>query len=190
MTYRAWQVNRPDEQAAAKLAAQIGAPKLLARVLTARGLDTPEKAMGLLGQDVPLTDPMRMKDMDKAVERILRAIDEVEKMVVFGDYDVDGVTATALLYSHLRNMGADVRCMLPSREGEGYGLSEKVIRSLADKGYRLIITVDNGISAGAEAELAAQLGVDLVVTDHHLPPRQLPKAVAVVDPMRTDDESP
>lgn len=190
MTYRAWQVNRPDEQAAAKLAAQIGAPKLLARVLTARGLDTPEKAMGLLGQDVPLTDPMRMKDMDKAVERILRAIDEEEKMVVFGDYDVDGVTATALLYSHLRNMGADVRCMLPSREGEGYGLSEKVIRSLADKGYRLIITVDNGISAGAEAELAAQLGVDLVVTDHHLPPRQLPKAVAVVDPMRTDDESP
>ena len=190
MTYRAWQVNRPDEQAAAKLAAQIGAPKLLARVLTARGLDTPEKAMGLLGQDVPLTDPMRMKDMDKAVERILRAIDEEEKMVVFGDYDVDGVTATALLYSHLRNMGADVRCMLPSREGEGYGLSEKVIRSLADKGYRLIITVDNGISAGAEAELAAQLGVDLVVTDHHLPLRQLPKAVAVVDPMRTDDESP
>ena len=95
MTYRAWQVNRPDEQAAAKLAAQIGAPKLLARVLTARGLDTPEKAMGLLGQDVPLTDPMRMKDMDKAVERILRAIDEEEKMVVFGDYDVDGVTATA-----------------------------------------------------------------------------------------------
>ena len=190
MTYRAWQVNRPDEQAAAKLAAQIGAPKLLARVLTARGLDTPEKAMGLLGQDAPLTDPMLMKDMDKAVERILRAIDDEEKMVVFGDYDVDGVTATALLYSHLRNMGADVRCMLPSREGEGYGLSEKVIRSLADKGYRLIITVDNGISAGAEAELAAQLGLDLVVTDHHLPPQQLPKAVAVVDPMRADDESP
>ncbi|MBQ8647377.1 MAG: DHH family phosphoesterase, partial [Oscillospiraceae bacterium] len=190
MTYHAWQVNRSDEKVAALLAAKIGAPKLLARVLTARGYDTPEKAMGLLGEDAVLSDPFLMKDMDKAVERILQAVDAEEPIVVFGEYDVDGVTATALLFSHLRSMGANVRCMLPSREGDGYGLSERTVRRLAEKGYKLIITVDNGISAAAEAELAAELGMDVVITDHHLPPEQLPRAVAVVDPMRVDDTSP
>ena len=190
MTYQAWEVNRPDEKAAALLAAKIGAPRLLARVLVARGYDTPEKAMGLLGEDTALSDPFLLKDMDKAVERILRAVDAEEPIVVFGDYDVDGVTATALLFSHLRSMGANVRCMLPTREGDGYGLSERMVRRLAEKGYRLIITVDNGISAAAETEVAAELGVDVVITDHHLPPEKLPRAVAVVDPMRADDTSP
>lgn len=102
--------------------------------------------------------------------------------MVFGDYDVDGVTATALLYQHLKGMGAAVKCMLPSREGDGYGLSRNAIQSIHDKGYRLIVTVDNGISAVAEADFAAELGIDLIITDHHLPPETLPKAVAVVDP--------
>ena len=188
--YSVWQVQQADPRRAASLAAAIGAPGLLARVLVARGLDTPEKAMALLGQNAPLSDPFRLKDMDKAVARILRAIDEEEPMVVFGDYDVDGVTATALLYQHLRNMGAKVRCMLPSREGDGYGLSAAAVEKLAAKGYKLIVTVDNGISAVEEAALAARLGVDLVITDHHLPPETLPQAVAVVDPARPDDDSP
>lgn len=110
--------------------------------------------------------------------------------MVFGDYDVDGVTATALLYQHLKGMGATVKCMLPSREGDGYGLSHNAIRSIHDKGYQLIVTVDNGISAVEEAEFAAELGIDLIITDHHLPPETLPKAVAVVDPRRLDDTSP
>ena len=190
MGYSVWQVQQADPRRAASLAAAIGAPGLLARVLVARGLDTPEKAMALLGQNAPLSDPFRLKDMDKAVARILRAIDEEEPMVVFGDYDVDGVTATALLYQHLRNMGAKVRCMLPSREGDGYGLSAAAVEKLAAKGYKLIVTVDNGISAVEEAALAARLGVDLVITDHHLPPETLPQAVAVVDPARPDDDSP
>ena len=190
MGYSVWQVQQADSRRAASLAAAIGAPGLLARVLVARGLDTPEKAMALLGEDAPLSDPFLLKDMDKAVERILRAIDAQEPMVVFGDYDVDGVTATALLYQHLRNMGARVRCMLPSREGEGYGLSAAAVEKLAAKGYTLVITVDNGVSAVAEADLAARLGIDLVITDHHLPPETLPRAVAVVDPARPDDESP
>jgi len=110
--------------------------------------------------------------------------------VVFGDYDVDGVTATALLYQHLKGMGATVKCMLPSREGDGYGLSRNAIRSIHDKGCKLIVTVDNGISAVEEADYAAELGIDLIITDHHLPPETLPKAIAVVDPRREDDTSP
>lgn len=190
MNYRAWHVKRPDEKIAARLAAETGAPLLLARVLVARGIDRPDAAMQFLTQDAPLADPFLMKDMDKAVNRILRAVDEEEPIVIFGDYDVDGVTATVLLYSHLRGMGANVRCKLPSRLDDGYGLSENIIRSLAEKGFKLLITVDNGISAIREAELAAELGLDLVITDHHLPQDTLPRAVAVVDPSRADDESP
>mgnify|MGYP000404485004 CR=1 FL=1 len=133
---------------------------------------------------------MLLTDMDKACERILRAIDEGETIVVFGDYDVDGVTATALLYQHLKGMGAAVKCMLPSREGDGYGLSKNAIQSIYDKGCRLIVTVDNGISAVEEAAFAASLGIDLILTDHHLPHDTLPQAVAVVDPRREDDHSP
>ena len=128
--------------------------------------------------------------MDKACERIWRAIDEGETIVVFGDYDVDGVTATALLYQHLKGMGATVNVCCPVREGDGYGLSRNAIRSIHDKGCKLIVTVDNGISAVEEADYAAELGIDLIITDHHLPPETLPKAIAVVDPRREDDTSP
>ena len=127
MTYRAWQVKQPDEQAAARLANAIGAPLLLARILVARGMSSPEQAMEFLEQDAPLSDPFLMRDMDKAVQRILQAVDEEQPIVIFGDYDVDGVTATALLYSHLRGMGANVRCKLPSREEDGYGLTNAIV---------------------------------------------------------------
>jgi single-stranded-DNA-specific exonuclease len=219
MTYRAW-ITRPldraavqrlngaiaedraarrEEQAAAEwteaerraaYAAEQKAASLLAGVLAARGITDPDRALELLAGEEPLSDPFLLKDMDKACARILRAADEGETIVVYGDYDVDGVTATALLYEHLRGMGANVKCMLPSREGDGYGLSKNAIQSVYDKGYRLIVTVDNGISAVEEADFAASLGIDLVVTDHHLPPETLPKAVAIVDPRREDDESP
>lgn len=190
MNYRAWQIQRPDEARARALAEAIGAPVLLARVLAGRGLDTPEKAMTLLMGSEPLSDPFLLKDMDKAVERILRAVDAEESIVVYGDYDVDGVTATALLYEYLAGMGAKVRCMLPSREGEGYGLTDKALATLSKKGVTLVITVDNGISAADQAARAKALGIDLVITDHHLPQDTLPDAAAVVDPVRPDDESP
>ena len=190
MNYRAWQVNRPDEGKAKRLAQSIGAPMLLARILVGRGLDTPEKAAALLIQEQALSDPFLLKDMDKAVARINEALDNEEPMAVFGDYDVDGVTATALLFEHLRSMGAHVRCMLPSREGDGYGLSRRALESLAEKGYRLVITVDNGISAVEEAEYCKELGMDLIITDHHLAPMPLPDAVAVIDPSQPEDHSP
>ena len=219
MQYRSWELRSVDRAAAANLAKCLAedaldeqlmqyeeepSPRqmaemlsvltknnvLLAGVLAARGMTDPQQALDFLAADAPLSDPMCLKDMDIACERILRAIDGGETMVIFGDYDVDGVTATALLYQHLKGMGADVKCMLPSREGEGYGLSRHTLDTIHKRGYKLIITVDNGISAVEEAEYAASLGMELIITDHHLPPAQLPRAVAVVDPMREDDESP
>lgn len=219
MQYRGWELRQVDRTAAAGLAKALAEDALdaeyemydepisqqqhaealarktreyvlLAGVLAARGMSEPDAALDFLAVDTPLSDPMQMKDMDKACARILRALDEGETIVIFGDYDVDGVTATALLYQHLKSMGADVKCMLPNREGEGYGLNRKTVDSIYKRGYRLIVTVDNGISAVEEADYVDQLGMELIITDHHLPPAQLPKAVAIVDPMRSDDTSP
>lgn len=191
MKYRSWHVNHPDEACAAALAKKMGVSNLLARVLVARGMDTPEKAGEFLYPSAAMSSPFLLKDMDKAVERILRAVEDGEAIVIFGDYDVDGITATALLYEFLKNLGAQtVRCKLPSREDDGYGLNKAVLESMAAKGYKFIVTVDNGISAVEEADYAAELGIELVITDHHLPADRLPNAVAVVDPQRADDESP
>ena len=179
-----------DAKYSSVLSAQQKENALLAGILTARGITDPAEALTLLAGEEDLSDPFLLTDMQKACECIWQAIDNGETIVVFGDYDVDGVTATALLYQHLKGMGATVKCMLPSREGDGYGLSRNAIQSIRDKGYQLIVTVDNGISAVEEAEFAAELGIDLIITDHHLPPETLPKAVAVVDPRRLDDTSP
>ena len=179
-----------DAKYSSVLSAQQKENALLAGILTARGITDPAEALTLLAGEEDLSDPFLLTDMQKACERIWQAIDNGETIVVFGDYDVDGVTATALLYQHLKGMGATVKCTLPSREGDGYGLSRNAIQSIHDKGYQLIVTVDNGISAVEEAEFAAELGIDLIITDHHLPPETLPKAVAVVDPRRLDDTSP
>ena len=180
----------PDEKYKRMLAAQQKENALLAGILVARGITDPTEALTLLAGEEELTDPSLLADMEAACQRIWKAIDNGETIAVFGDYDVDGVTATALLYQHLKGMGAAVKCMLPSREGDGYGLSKNAIQSMHNKGCSLIVTVDNGISAVEEAEFAASLGMDLIITDHHLPPETLPKAVAVVDPRREDDHSP
>ena len=179
-----------EEKYRSVFAAQQKEAGLLAGILAARGITDPAEALTLLAGEEELSDPMLLTDMDKACARILRAIDEGETIVVFGDYDVDGVTATALLYQHLKGMGASAKCMLPSREGDGYGLSKNAIQSIYDKGCRLIVTVDNGISAVEEAAFAASLGIDLIITDHHLPHESLPQAVAIVDHRRADDHSP
>lgn len=189
MNYRAWQLN-PADDAAADALRGAGFGGLLSRVLAARGVSTPEAAHHLLDGCDALSDPFLLKDMDRAVERIRRAVEDGEPIVVFGDYDVDGVSATAILYECLSNMGAQVRCKLPSRSGGGYGLNCDALRALAAKGYTLVVTVDNGIAAVEEARCARELGLDLVITDHHLPGGELPGAVAVVDPNRADDQSP
>lgn len=189
MEYRVWQQKAQDAQAE-KTLTEAGCGRLLARVLVSRGCRTPEQARALLDEEAPLSDPYRIKDMDKAVERLRRALEEEEPIVIYGDYDVDGVSATALLYEYLTNLGAQVRCKLPLRTEGGYGLNRAALKKLSDKGFKLIVTVDNGIAAVEEAAYARELGIDLVITDHHLPSGELPDAVAVVDPNRADDDSP
>lgn len=189
MNYRAWQQKQADAEAESALQS-AGCGVLLRRVLAARGVRTPQQAQALLQEEAPLSDPYLLQDMDKAVARIQQAIAGEEPIVIFGDYDVDGVSATAILYECLSSMGAQVRCKLPSRDGGGYGISCDILKGLSEKGYTLVVTVDNGISAVEEARYARELGVDLVITDHHLPPETLPEAVAVVDPKRSDDQSP
>ena len=189
MNYRAWQLKTADAAGEQSLAA-AGYGPLLARVLAARGVTTPGAAAQWLEEQAPLSDPFLLKDMERAVERIQTAVENGEPIVIFGDYDVDGVSATAILYECLTSLGAQVRCKLPSRDGGGYGITRDALEKLAAKGYTLVVTVDNGISAVEETAFARELGIDLVITDHHLPPETLPDAVAVVDPKRSDDSSP
>ena len=188
MNYPAWQLKKGDPAAETSLAG-AGCGVLLRRVLAARGCNEPAAAQAMLGQGQPLSDPFLLKDMDKAVARIEQAVENEELMVIYGDYDVDGISATAILYECLTSQGAHVRCKLPTR-GSGYGLTRAALESLAQKGFGLVVTVDNGISAVEEAACARELGLDLIITDHHLPGDTLPDAVAVVDPKRADDESP
>ena len=164
-----------------------GLSPLLAAVLSARGITDPEAARRLLSpQAEPLLDPMWMRDMDRAVERVRRAVKNGETITVYGDYDVDGITSTCLLTQFLRSLGADVRPYIPGRLEEGYGLNREAVAAQARQGVSLIITVDCGITALDEADYARELGVDLVITDHHECKDTLPRAAAVVDPHRPD----
>lgn len=190
MVYRKWQIASPDEGKVKELAQQTGISHLLAGVLSARGCADAEAVGTLLGEGDALSDPMLMQDMDKLVERLRRAIDAGEKIVVYGDYDVDGVSATALMLGYFESVGATAFYKLPNREGDGYGLTKDVIDLLVRKKVSVLLTVDNGVSALEEARYAAEKGLDLLITDHHLPPPELPGAVAVVDPLRRDDKSP
>ena len=159
MFYRPWQTVRPDPARSAALSAALGMPRLVCDVMCARGLDTPEAARAVCGGGDALSDPMLLSGMEAAVARIHRAIDDGERIAVFGDYDVDGVTATALLYTYLDSAGADVYYKLPSRDDDGYGLSETAVDLMAAKGVSLIVTVDNGVSANAAIAHAKEQGV-------------------------------
>ena len=167
-----------------------GYAPLTAMVLAARGYHDAASAKAHLSCNAPLLDPYLMKDMDKAVARVALAMTRGEKIAVFGDYDVDGITSTCLLTDFLRNLGADAVSYIPGRLEEGYGLNPIAIHQLHSEGVQLIITVDCGITAVKEAELCAELGIDLVITDHHECKDTLPQAAAVVDPHRPDCHYP
>ncbi len=186
MGIKRWVLPPLDKETAAQLAEDCEINPFLALLLVTRGITDPESAADfLLGGEIA-DDPFGFADMDAAVERIGRALDQRETMAVYGDYDADGVTSTALLYTYLREKGADVSYYIPDREKEGYGLHKESIDALHQQGVKLIITVDNGIAAVEEVAYAAALGIDVVVTDHHQPQEMLPPAVAVVDPHRPD----
>ena len=190
MILRKWEVRPLDKERAAAFAQTYGVPFFLAMLMNIRGLDDAAHLREFLGEGEPLSDPFLLKDMDKAAARITRAVDNMEKIVVYGDYDADGVTSTAMLYSYLETRGADVIFYIPQREGEGYGMNIGAVEYLKEQGVSLIVTVDNGISSVQEVARANELGIDVVVTDHHRPQEILPDAVAVVDAYRPDDTSP
>lgn len=190
MILRKWEVRPLDKERAAAFAQTYGVPFFLAMLMNIRGLDDAAHLREFLGEGEPLSDPFLLKDMDKAAARITRAVDNMEKIAVYGDYDADGVTSTAMLYSYLETRGADVIFYIPQREGEGYGMNMGAVEYLKEQGVSLIVTVDNGISSVQEVARANELGIDVVVTDHHRPQAILPDAVAVVDAYRPDDTSP
>ena len=187
--YGIWNVNVPDVSAVNSLVRSGYAP-LAAMVLASRGILDQSQAHKYLDCSAPLLDPFLMTDMDKAAGRVGLAMAMGEKIAVFGDYDVDGITATCLLTDFLRRHGANVVSYIPGRLEEGYGLNPIAIRQLHREGIQLIITVDCGITAVAEAELCRELGIDLVITDHHECKETLPCAAAVVDPHRPDGGYP
>lgn len=187
MSRKKWIVKSGDKEYATKLSEELGISPYAALIASTRGIKTAEEAKDFFGiGEHKSIDPMDFPDMYAAVKRVQKALDEFERIAVYGDYDADGVTSTALLYSYLEMQGADVVYYVPNRHTEGYGLSYEAIDKLSMMGVKLIITVDNGISAVEEAKYINELEMDLVITDHHLPSDSLPQAAAVVDPHRAD----
>lgn len=182
----------PDDAVIEKFAAQLSIEKPLAALLLQRGIDTPEAAADFFNPDISkLHDPFLMKDMDKAVKRLSRAVMNNEKILVYGDYDVDGTSAVALLYSFLCEIiGSDckdlVEYYIPDRYAEGYGISDQGIEYCRDNNVNLLISLDCGIKANDKVALANQYGIDVIICDHHLEGDELPKAVAILDPKRKD----
>ena len=188
---KVWSVAKVNKERAIAMANRLEIPPLLAMMLDIRGITKEEDVINFLQENKDFSDPFLMKDMDKAVERITTAVENGEKICVYGDYDADGVTSTSLLYSYLRDsLGADVMFYIPTRTGEGYGMNKSAVDKIHSLGVTLIITVDNGISAREEIDYANSLGIDTVITDHHMPSGAIPKAVAVVNAHQQDDKSP
>lgn len=185
MSRKIWQVNKVDKALAANFAEKHNLFAIAALIASSRGIDTDEKIRAFFFDEIDFFSPYDLPDMDKAVEAINQALENFDRIAICGDYDADGITATALLYSYLEEQGADVICRIPDRS-EGYGLKNEAIDYFAQQGVKLIITVDCGISSIEEAEYAKQKGIRMVVTDHHLVGEQLPDCYAVVDPYRAD----
>lgn len=191
---RDWIVNKlTDEEELCRktLAQQLSISGTLANLLVQRGIRTYDQAKAFFRPEVGLLhDPFLLNDMDKAVERLNRALQQDEKILVYGDYDVDGTTAVALVYKFLQNFSTNINYYIPDRNDEGYGVSYKGIDFAAENDFKLIIVLDCGIKAIEKVAYAAQRGVDIIICDHHTPDSELPKAVAVLDPKRTDSTYP
>lgn len=183
-----WIVNDPqDTELVQDFALELHVPEIIARLLVNRGITTTNEAIQFFKPNFTwLHDPFLMIDMDRAVERLSAAIQKKEKILIYGDYDVDGITSVSMTYQLLRQLGADVSYYIPDRLHEGYGLSEVGIKEAQKRGSQLIISVDCGVTAIAEVALASSLGIDSIICDHHEPQAQLPSAKAILDPKRQD----
>lgn len=182
-----WSIKEVDEEAVLHLQQSMEVHPLICRLLVQRGITTPESAGSYFNASLQeLHDPFLMKDMQKAVDHLHKAIDNKEKILIYGDYDVDGTTSVALLYNFLERRHSHLGFYLPDRYKEGYGLSMQSIDFAAEQGYNLIITVDCGIKAVEQVKYANQKGIDVIICDHHLPGNELPPAIAILDPKQAD----
>ena len=186
MALKKWNVLPANKEKAKMLAEECDIDPFIAMLAVSRGYDDAAELEQFLSDEPVLCDPRELTDIQKAAQYINEAIAENRHIAIFGDYDCDGVTATAILYDYLTSREARVTPYIPDRLDEGYGMNVAAVDSLKSQGVELIITVDNGIACAKEIEYAASLGISTVVTDHHLPPEELPEAVAVVDPHRRD----
>ena len=192
MNHKIWKLKaRPDEQIVFKLSKELGVSKAICSLLVSRGIDTFEKAKTFFRPQLSmLHDPFRMKDMDKAVERLISAIESKERIRIYGDYDVDGTTSVSLMYRFLKSQNADCDYYIPDRENEGYGISYKGIDDAIAKDATLMISLDCGVKAVDKVAYAHAKGVDMIICDHHRPGDVLPNAYAVLDPKREDCDYP
>ncbi|MBF0437646.1 MAG: single-stranded-DNA-specific exonuclease RecJ [Magnetococcales bacterium] len=185
---KVWRLRAEPLDSHRQLAKASGLQELFSGILAHRQLETPQQVEHYLRPLLShLTDPLEMKDMDKAVDRLVLALESGESCAIFGDYDVDGVTSSALLYRYLGALGNPPRIYIPDRLTEGYGPNAKAMQTLANEGVRLVITVDCGITAFEALQVASDIGLDVIVTDHHQGREQLPQAVAVINPNRYDE---
>lgn len=186
-----WQISETDGVKVEEIVEKYKINKLLATILVHRGITKKEDIQLFLEPTRnDFYDPYLMKDMEIAVERIIKAIKEKEKVIIYGDYDVDGITSTTVLKKFLKDVGLEVDYYIPNRLNEGYGLNKEAVKKIVDEGYSLMITVDCGISGIEEIDYANSLGLETIVTDHHEPGDVLPKALAVIDNKRKDSNYP
>ena len=186
-----WEVCQQEEEKVIKLAEENNLSPLLASILINRNIDTNEKVKQFVNPTRDdFHDPFLMPDMDKAVERIIKAIDMKEKVMIYGDYDVDGITSITVLKTFLLERGLEVGEYTPNRLEEGYGLNKQAVKWIQEQGYTLMITVDCGISGNEEIEYAKELGMEVIVTDHHEPGEEIPNCLAVIDAKRKDNQYP
>jgi len=186
-----WQAQECDEPNAVRLASALAIEPAVARLLCQRGLGDPDLALRFLNPTLEhLHDPMLLADMRVAVDRIMSAVARKERIAIHGDYDVDGVTSTVILRRALELLGADVIHFIPERLRDGYGLQPAAIDRLHADGVSLVVSVDCGIRGADAARRARELGIDLIITDHHEPDTQLPPAFAVINPKRHDCQYP
>ena len=184
-----WLTRKLNKENAVAVSQRYDLPMLIAMLLDIRGITDDDDIVEFLSGETLTESPFRIKDMDIAVERIQAAIENGERICIYGDFDADGVTSTALLYSYLSDIGANAIYYIPSRETEGYGMNRDAISRIYEQGVTLIITVDNGVAAVDEVDYALSLGIATVITDHHAVPDVMPDAAAIVDPHRPDCDS-
>ena len=186
-----WQIYQVNDEKVKELQEKYNINKLLSTILVNRGITEEKQIQKFLNpKRNDFYNPYEMPDMEIAVNRILQAIKNSEKTIIYGDYDVDGITSVTVLKSFLEERGLKVDEYIPNRLNEGYGLNKKAVESIANQGYTLMITVDCGISAVEEVNYANELGIETIITDHHEPGSELPKALAVVDAKRKDNKYP